>query len=243
MPSNNVTSNPSTRNSTGVEPSAFAEYISSSANGESVSISDPHIAFYNTSRINPKHIIKAIGIKPSSPTLFFDLDVGQPFNVITREIHDKYLIYNEMVNELLNADMNEYDKLQEFIAYKQRTFFHRGMTHYHWAIYLTKHGYHYVHEMPRFDYVALALRELNTIFQDNDSIMNLDYLCLRISPKWSITEVDNFMLPLEISFAPILYTHCECQRWKAYHNPDMGDWDIRGEYKNPAQLEMYTTYD
>jgi hypothetical protein len=216
----------------------ISPFITSSSNGENIVIQ----------QVRPSLIV-AVGIKPTAPTLYFDIDSQyideDELSIINKELYQTLLNKgvlpnNDMVNELRESKLKILDKLREYISYKNRTWFFAKLSHYHSAIYMTKHGYHLVISMPTWDRVQYSLYELKAIFPRSNYYMNARILRLRISPKWQIEKPHHANV---ISPMPILYEHCDCNVWSTYHNKNNFDWDIRGEYTNPVMKELYHTYD
>lgn len=205
-----------------------------------------------TSKTWTKPPLVARGIKPSSPTIYFDIDTKyleeEEKSIINKEIREKLkglfdkltISQNQDLNYINESIPNIYQKIISYINYQEAKLFYSKLVHTHWATYMTKDGYHYVQQMPTWDRVQYSLYELKYIFPRSNYILNCRKLRLRISAKWDKLKVDNFNQPLVVSHEPILYEHCTCPIWSTYHNPD---WDIRGEINNEAQLEMYNTYD
>ena len=197
--------------------------------------------------------LRALGIKPNAPTLYYDIDMkylnqenDDIINIETQErlkpIFDSYCIsYNEAISHIINIK-NPMEQLRAYIQYQRKKIFYAQLSwdDYHWAIYMTKDGFHYIHQMPTWDRVQVSLYELKYIYPRSSYFLNCRALRLRISPKWHKTETDVYGQPLVVSHMPILYDHCKCDIWSQYHNPD---WDIRGLINNPYYIESYATYD
>jgi hypothetical protein len=157
----------------------------------------------------------AIGVKPITPTLFFDIDVEEfpEKDIVTEELDALFnnfmlpkIIFNDDAVKEIREYHSVYQRMEEFFKYKDRTFFYAGFAHFHHAIYQTKHGWHMVMPMPTWNRVQFSIFELKVIFPRSTYFITYKNLRLRISPKWDIKTGK------EISPQPILYDSCPCYR-------------------------------
>lgn len=165
---------------------------------------------------NPKSKapLLAIGIKPNSPTLFFDVDIiGFPENdIIINEVNEykntfiPQIIFNDDAVKEIRESNSIYERIYAFVQYKERVNFFSNLSHYHWAIYRTKHGYHIVIQMATWDRVQFSLYELKVIFPKSFYTIDHKYQRLRISPKWDYKTGEI------VSDAPELYESCSCYK-------------------------------
>ena len=166
----------------------------------------------------------ALGIRPQEPTLFYDVDTkyqDQPeMNIVNKELRMEWIIPTNAYLERMRDEESYYDRLMLYKTYKAIQFFNTKLSHMHWAIYKTKHGWQYVHSFPTWDRVQFGLRELKFIFPRSNYIMNAKYLRLRMSPKY-----DKNTLEIK-SPEPKLYVSCD-----DYEEVRLG------------KIEMYYTYD
>lgn len=165
--------------------------------------------------LSSKAPLLAIGIKPDSPVLFYDIDItGFPENdIVTKELDEIYnnflipkIIFNDDAVKEIRESNSIYERIKSFIDYKERTWFYAKLFHYHWAIYITKHGWHIVMKMPTWERVQFSLYELKVIFPKSTYPIYTKALRLRISPKW------NRKTGKVVSEEPQLFESCKCYK-------------------------------
>lgn len=151
--------------------------------------------------------LMAIGIRPNSPTLYFDIDTqyqDQPeMNIVNKEMRKRWVIPTNSYLEIMKRINPLYNRILLYKSYKAIQFFNTKLSHMHWAIYKTKHGWQYVHQFPTWDKVQYGLRELKMLFPRSNYIMNARKLRLRLSPKWN--KVTGEIQSPE----PLLYNSCD----------------------------------
>lgn len=134
---------------------------------------------------------------------------------------------------LWDYDLNEFDVpeiglqiLKDFALARGGTEFASVVLHHHFAIRVTKHGYHLVMACQSWDEAQAYLYELYKI-TNKRSIMSCRKQRLRISPKW------HYRTGAIVSPAPMTIEGCE------HRDTWLADITDRGR----TRLEMYKTKD